>query len=146
MNGVLEPVGPVMGISMGKWFLPFGIRGTLFAGVHNTLSEKGTEKIKEGYGGVRLEAMVNLNRLFDDRVTDPRLEVNLMGGAEAGFVAHRGATYARKVRPFTGPTLGGQLVYAVNDHIGVFGQARWSKNSYTQNSCTERAANAACRT
>ena len=133
MNGVLEPVGPVMGISMGKWFLPFGIRGTLFAGVHNTLSEKGTEKIKEGYGGVRLEAMVNLNRLFDDRVTDPRLEVNLMGGAEAGFVAHRGATYARKVRPFTGPTLGGQLVYAVNDHIGVFGQARWSKNSYTQN-------------
>ena len=98
----------------------------------NTLSEKGTEKIKEGYGGVRLEAMVNLNRLFDDRVTDPRLEVNLMGGAEAGFVAHRGATYARKVRPFTGPTLGGQLVYAVNDHIGVFGQARWSKQLYAK--------------
>ena len=67
MNGVLEPVGPVMGISMGKWFLPFGIRGTLFAGVHNTLSEKGTEKIKEGYGGVRLEAMVNLNRLFGSK-------------------------------------------------------------------------------
>lgn len=133
MNGVLEPVGPVMGISMGKWFLPFGVRGTLFAGIHNTLPDQGSGKRKEAYGGIRLEGMVNLNRLFDDRVTDPRLEVNLMGGAEAGFVAHRGATYARKVRPFTGPTAGGQLVYAVNDHIGVFGQARWSKNNYTQN-------------
>lgn len=133
MNGVLEPVGPVMGISMGKWFLPFGVRGTLFAGYHQTISDKGGGKIKEAYGGARLEGLVNLNRLFNDRITDPRLEVNVMGGFEVGAVAHRGSTYARKIRPFAGPTLGGQLVYAVNDHIGVFGQARWSKNKYTQN-------------
>lgn len=132
MNGVLEPIGPVMGISMGKWFLPFGVRGTLFAGVHNTISDRRTWKSKEAYGGVRLEGMVNLNRLFSDRVTDPKLEVNVMGGFEVGGVAHRGATYAKKVRPFTGPTVGGQLVYAVNEYIGVFGQARWSKNDYTQ--------------
>ncbi len=133
MNGVLEPVGPVMGLSMGKWFLPFGLRGTLFAGIHETLPDQGKGKVKEAYGGVRLEGLVNLNRLFNDGITDPKLEVNVMGGLEAGAVAHRGATYARKVRPFTGPTVGGQLVYAVNDHIGVFGQARWSKNKYTQN-------------
>lgn len=133
MNGVLEPIGPVMGISMGKWYLPWGVRGTFFAGIHETLPDQGTGKKKEAYGGFRLEGMVNLNRLFNDRVTDPRLEVNVMGGVEAGFVAHGGSTYARKVRPFKGPTLAGQLVYAINDHIGVFGQARWSKNEYTQN-------------
>ena len=76
--------------------------------------------------------MLNLNRLISDKVTDPKLEANLMGGFEIGAVAHRGVTYSRKIRPFTGPTAGGQLVYAVNDHIGVFGQARWSKNNYTQ--------------
>lgn len=132
MNGVLDPIGPVMGISMGKWFLPLGVRGTLFAGIHNTIPDQGTEKRKESYGGFRLEGMVNLNRLFSSKVTDPKLEVNVMGGFEAGFVAHRGETYARKIRPFTGPTVGGQLVYAVNENIGVFGQARWSRNDYTQ--------------
>lgn len=132
MDGLLDPIGPVMGISMGKWFLPFGVRGTLFAGIHNTIPDQGSGKRKEGYGGLRLEGMVNLNRLFSDRVTDPKLEVNVMGGFEAGFVAHGGATYAKKIRPITGPTVGGQLVYAVNENIGVFGQARWSRNDYTQ--------------
>lgn len=133
MNGALAPVGPAMGISIGKWFLPFGLRGTIFAGVHQTLSDQEESKTNEAYGGVRMEGMFNLNRLFNDRITAPRLEVNVMGGLEAGFVAHRGTTYAKKVRPFAGPTVGGQLVYAVNDHIGVFGQVRWSKNKYTQN-------------
>lgn len=140
MNGVLEPVGPVIGISMGKWHLPWGVRGTFFAGIHKTLPDQGTGKKEEAYGGFRLEGMVNLNRLFNNRVTDPRLEVNVMGGVEAGFVAHGGSTYARKVRLFKGPTLGGQLVYAINDYIGVFGQARWSKNEYTQNFTNEQCS------
>ena len=65
-------------------------------------------------------------------MTDPKLEVNLTGGVEVGGVAHRGNTYKDKIRPFIGPTAGGQLLYAVNDRIGVFGQARWSQNQYTQ--------------
>lgn len=134
MNGVLEPVGPTVGIAVGKWFLPLGVRGTLFAGMHRTVPDDGKmDTRKEVYAGVRMEGLLNLNRLFNCGVTDPRLEVNLTGGLEVGAVAHRGITYRKKVRPFIGPTAGGQLLYAVNDRIGVFGQARWSRNNYTQN-------------
>lgn len=133
MNGLLEPVGPAMGIGIGKWFLPLGVRGTIFGGLHRTVPDDGKmDTRKEVYAGLRLEGMLNLNRLFNCGVTDPKLEVNLTGGVEVGGVAHRGKTYAKKVRPFIGPTAGGQLLYAVNDRIGVFGQARWSRNNYTQ--------------
>lgn len=132
MKHKLSPLGPAFGIAMGKWYAPLGVRGGLFAGFHKTLSDDQTYTLKEGYIGGRLEGLLNLNRLFNHHVTDPRLEANLFGGYELGFLAHRGEKYDRKVRPFHGPTAGAQLVYAVNSRIGVFGQARWSKSLYTQ--------------
>ena len=132
MKRKLSPLGPAFGIAMGKWYAPLGVRGGLFAGFHKTLSDDQTYTLKEGYIGGRLEGLLNLNRLFNHHVTDPRLEANLFGGYELGFLAHRGEKYDRKVRPFHGPTAGAQLVYAVNSRIGVFGQARWSKSLYTQ--------------
>ena len=132
MNGKLAPLGPTMGLSIGKWYAPLGIRGTLFGGYHKTISDNGQAVNKEVYAGGRLEGLLNLNRLFNYEAVDPKLEVNLFGGYELGFLGHRGDSYANKVRPFTGPTAGGQLVYAVTSRIGVFGQARWSRNNYTQ--------------
>lgn len=133
MSGALAPMGPAIGVSIGKWFLPLGVRGTLFGGVHPTIPDEGKMGTrKEVYAGVRMEGLLNLNRLFNCGVTDPRLEVNLTGGLEVGAVAHRGTTYKNKIRPFIGPTAGAQLLYAVNNRIGVFGQARWSRNNYTQ--------------
>ena len=133
MNGLLAPVGPAMGIGIGKWFLPLGVRGTIFGGVHRTVPDDGKmDTRKEVYAGLRLEGMLNLNRLFNCGVTDPKLEVNLTGGVEVGGVAHGGTIYKNKIRPFIGPTASGQLLYAVNDRIGVFGQFRWSRDKYTQ--------------
>ena len=128
----LSLLGPSFSMAMGKWYAPLGIRGGFFGGFHKTVSDDHTYTVKEGYFGGRLEALLNLNRLFNHSLTDPKLEVNLFGGYEVGLVAHRGETYARKVRPFHGPTAGGQLVYAVNSRIGVFGQLRWSQSDYTQ--------------
>lgn len=54
---------------------------------------------KEVYAGLRLEGMLNLNRLFNCGVTDPKLEVNLTGGVEVGGVAHRGKRMPRKYVP-----------------------------------------------
>lgn len=129
----LSLLGPSFGVAMGKWYAPLGIRGGFFGGFHQTVSDTQTYTLKEGYVGGRLEGLLNLNRLFNHSLTDPKLEVNLFGGYEVGFVAHRGEKYARKVRPFHGPTAGGQLVYAVNSYLGVFGQLRWSQSDYTQN-------------
>lgn len=133
MSGTLAPMGPVFGLGIGKWFLPLGVRGTIFGGFHQTVSDNDEGRTRdELYAGLRLEGMLNLNRLFNCGVTDPKLEVNLTGGVEVGGVAHGGTIYRSKIRPFIGPTASGQLLYAVNDRIGVFGQFRWSRDKYTQ--------------
>lgn len=128
----LSLLGPSFGVAMGKWYAPLGIRGGFFGGFHHTVGDDQMHTTKEGYFGGRVEGLLNLNRLFNRRLTDPKLEVNLFGGYEVGFLAHRGMSYDRKVRPFHGPTAGGQLVYAVNSRLGVFGQLRWSQSDYNQ--------------
>lgn len=127
----LKPLGPSVAFSVGKWFMPLGVRGTLFTGYNHTWSP-GDYKQKEGYGGARVEAMLNLNTLLKPSVDDPRLEVNLSAGYEVGAVAHRYYTYAKKIRLFDGPTGAVQVLYFVNEQIGVFGEARYRRDMYTQ--------------
>lgn len=129
--GGLKPLGPSMAFSVGKWFMPLGVRGTFFTGYNHTWSP-GDYKQKEVYGGLRVEALLNLNTLLTPSVEDPRLEVNLSAGYEVGALAHRYTTYAKKIRLFDGPTGAVQLLYFVNEQIGVFGEARYRRDMYTQ--------------
>lgn len=124
--------GPAASVSIGKWFMPLGVRGTLFGGFHNTAYPADGSKRKEAYAGGRIEAMVNLNTLFKPSVTDPKWEFNLAGGYELGLLAHRGPIYAKKLRPFHGPTGAAQIVYFINEQYGIFAEARYSKSFYNQ--------------
>lgn len=125
--------GPAMGLSVGKWWMPLGMRATAFGGMHYVPNDVYTGISEEPYAGLRLEGMVNLNTFFFPRSREPKFEINAMAGYELGVVAHRATTaYSKKVRPFHGPTFAGQLLYAVNDKWGVFAQARWSGSRYEQ--------------
>lgn len=126
-------LGPTAGASVGKWWLPLGVRGTLFGGFHYTPNDQYKSISEEVYGGGRIEALVNLNNFFCPSVTEPKVEVNVAGGYELGLLMHRASgNYTKEVRPFHGFTFAGQLLYAVNNRWGVFAQARWSKNRYNQ--------------
>ncbi len=127
----LQMLGPAASLSLGKWFMPLGIRGTIFGGFHYTFNPE-QNKSEEVYAGGRIEAMVNLNTLFKPTLTDPKLEVNLSAGYELGALGHRSAMYSKKIRMFHSPTAAAQLVYFVNEQIGVFGEARYSRSQYTQ--------------
>lgn len=125
--------GPTAGLAVGKWWMPIGLRASAFSGFHFVPNDVCSATSEEPYAGLRLEGMLNLNTFFYPKNREPKLEVNAMAGYELGVVAHRATTaYSKKVRPFHGPTVAGQLLYAVNDRWGVFAQARWSWNHYEQ--------------
>lgn len=129
--GVVRPLGPTASLSLGKWFMPLGVRATAFGGLHFTDNPK-QQKSKEVYAGGRIEALLNLNTLLKPTVTDPRMEVNLAAGYELGAVAHRSPLYAKQLRWTNGPTGAVQLVYFVTEQIGLFGEGRYSMSDYTQ--------------
>lgn len=129
--GKVRPLGPTASLSLGKWFMPLGVRATAFGGLHFTDNPEGL-KSKELYAGGRVEALLNLNTLLKPSVTDPRVELNLAAGYELGAVAHRSPQYAKKFRWTSGPTGAVQLVYFVTEQIGVFGEGRYSLSNYTQ--------------
>ena len=111
--------------------MPLGWRLTGFGGFHYTFNSD-KFKSEEVYAGGRAEVLLNLNTLITPSVDDPRLEVNLSAGYELGALAHRSNDYAKKIRPFHGPTGSMQLVYFLSDQIGITGEARYSKSFYTQ--------------
>lgn len=126
-------LGPAAGVSVGKWWLPLGMRGTLFGGFHYTPNDRYTSISEEVYGGGRIEGLLNLNNFFCPSVTEPKVEVNVAGGYELGLLMHRSSgVYEQEVRPFHGLTFAAQLLYAVNSEWGVFAQTRWSKSNYKQ--------------
>lgn len=118
--------GPSASLSIGKWFLPIGVRATLFGGYHNT-ANNARLVTKEGYAGGRMEAMLNMNTLFNPNVKDPRFEVNLAGGYELGIVGHRGASLGGKKKAwFKGVTGAVQGIYFVDSNVGITGELRYS--------------------
>ncbi|WP_181214785.1 hypothetical protein [Phocaeicola faecicola] len=129
--GKIRPLGPTASLSLGKWFMPLGVRATAFGGFHFTDNPE-RKKGKEVYAGGRVEALLNLNTLLKPSVTDPRMEVNLAAGYELGAVAHRSPQYAKQLRWTNGPTGAVQLVYFVTEQIGLFGEGRYSMSDYTQ--------------
>lgn len=130
----MRTLGPNAGISLGRWFYPIGIKATGFAGFRNVPGPNLKGSSEEPYAGVRLEGMVNLNTLFAGPKEDMKFEVNVTGGYEAGLLAHKGTgVYSKKIMLFKGPTASLQALYFVRPELGIFAQARWSKNIYTQN-------------
>lgn len=128
-----KTLGPAAGVSAGKWIYPIGYKGTLFGGWRYTPNDRMTDKGIEPYVGFRIEGMVNLNSCFVNYITDPKLELNLLGGYEIGYLAHKGTgLYRKKINMFHGPTLAAQAVYFVRPDLGVFALARWEGDKYKQ--------------
>ena len=129
----LKPLGPVAGMSLGKWFLPFGVRTTVFSGFHHVPSPDKKNTSEEVYAGLRFEAMVNFNNLFRHSVTRPVVEINGAVGIEGGMLAHKpGNRYADGYKPFYGLTSALQAVVPLTDNYGVFIQGRYSPSTFRQ--------------
>lgn len=125
-NNAGKTPGPSMSLSIGKWFMPVGVRATIFGGRHNTVNYAKVTG-KELYAGGRVEAMLNLNTLFNPNAQDPRFELNLAGGYELGAVGHRGSSYNGKTTAFfKGMTGAVQGIYFVDSNVGITGELRYS--------------------
>ena len=129
----LKTLGPSAGIAIGKWVYPLGIKGTLYGGWRYTPNDRREAISEEPYLGLRLEGMVNLNTFFLREITDPRFELNLTGGYQIGYLAHKGTgVYKKKIKLYHGPTLALQALYFVRPDLGLFAQARWGEEKYNQ--------------
>lgn len=129
----MKTLGPTAGIAIGKWVYPLGIKGTLYGGWRYTPNDRRMAISEEPYLGLRLEGMVNLNTFFLREITDPRFELNLTGGYQIGYLAHKGTgVYKKKIKLYHGPTLALQALYFVRPDLGLFVQARWGEEKYNQ--------------
>lgn len=124
----MKALGPTAGVAVGKWAYPLGIKASLFGGWGYTPNDRRNAVSEEPYVGVRMEGMINLIP-YNDNST---FELNLSGGYDFGFLAHKGNLYRKKLRMFHGPTAALQALYFVRPDLGVFVQARWSQNKYSQ--------------
>ena len=132
----MKTIGPTAGLSVGKWVFPLGIKGTVYGGWRYTPNDIKTSISEEPYLGLRIEGMLNLNTFVVSEITDPWLELNVTGGYQAGFLAHKATNninvYAKKIMAYHGPTLAFQAIYFVRPDLGIFAQARWSEEKYDQ--------------
>lgn len=129
----MKTIGPTAGFAVGKWVYPIGIKGTFYGGFRYTPNAQKVANSEEPYIGGRLEAMVNLNTFFLRDITDPKVEINVLGGYQMGVLAHKGAgVYRGKIQLYHGPTVGLQTLYFLRPDMGVFALARWSEEKYTQ--------------
>lgn len=128
----MKALGPTAGVAVGKWAYPLGIKASLFGGWGYTPNDRRSAVSEEPYVGVRMEGMINLNSFFFNYDENPDFELNLSGGYDFGFLAHKGSLYRKKLRVFHGPTAALQALYFVRPELGVFAQARWSQNKYSQ--------------
>lgn len=131
-NLKMKTLGPTAGIAVGKWIHPLGVKATLFGGWEYVPNDRMNDKSEEPYAGLRLEGMANLNSLFTHYGENHKFELNLSGGIELGFLAHKGSLYSKKICSFRGPTAALQALYLVRSDLGVFAQARWTGSKYTQ--------------
>ena len=126
-------MGPSFGLGIGKWYLPLGYRFSLFTGYHSVPKEAILEKTSNFFLGLRMEGMINFNKLFCHNATEPRLEVNGGAGYESNIVMHDREGVLKK--PFLiahGPTFSTQLLYRLNPTYGIFVQGRYSSLKYTE--------------
>lgn len=129
----MKTTGPTAGLSIGKWMYPIGIKGTFYGGWRYTPNDRMLATSEEPYLGLRLEGMINLNTFFLKNITDPRFELNILGGYQIGGLAHKGTgVYKKKVKIYHGPTVALQALYFVKPDLGLFAQARWAEDKYNQ--------------
>lgn len=128
----MKSLGPTAGVAVGKWIHPLGVKVSVFGGWAYVPNDRMNDTSEEPYGGIRLEGMLNLNSLFMHYGEDHKFELNLSGGLDLGFLAHKGSLYSKKIRGFKGPTAALQALYLVRPDLGVFAQARWNGNKYSQ--------------
>ena len=128
----MKSLGPTAGVTVGKWIHPLGVKVSVFGGWAYVPNDRMNETSEEPYGGIRLEGMLNLNSLFMHYGEDHKFELNLSGGLDLGFLAHKGSLYSKKICGFKGPTAALQALYLVRPDLGVFAQARWNGNKYSQ--------------
>lgn len=128
----MKSLGPTAGVAVGKWIHPLGVKASVFGGWAYVPDDRMDGTSEEPYAGIRLEGMLNLNSLFMHYGEDHKFELNLSGGLDLGFLAHKGSLYNKKICGFKGPTAALQALYLVRPDIGVFAQARWSGNRYSQ--------------
>lgn len=131
-NLKMKTLGPTAGIAVGKWFYPLGLKASLFGGWEYVPNDNMNDKSEEPYAGLRLEGMINLNSFFYNYDNPPKFELNISGGYNFGFLAHKGSLYSKKICGFRGPTAALQALYLVRSDLGIFAQARWTGNKYTQ--------------
>ena len=128
----MKSLGPTAGVTVGKWIHPLGVKVSVFGGWAYVPNDRMNETSEEPYGGIRLEGMLNMNSLFMHYGEDHKFELNLSGGLDLGFLAHKGSLYSKKICGFKGPTAALQALYLVRSDLGVFAQARWNGNKYSQ--------------
>ena len=124
--------GSEFGVSVGKWYLPFGYRCTLFGGNQPMPNEAYTEKTQHIMNGLRAEGMVNFNNLVCPYIVDPWMEFNGGVGYEVTALGHYGDAILKSPFVFAhGLTASTQLLVRLTDKYGVFLQGRYSNLHYT---------------
>ena len=133
--GLTKAIGPHMAVSVGKWLVPaFGLRFSAFKSAdtwHSKILDSGEQIFEMStYTGVRLEGMMNANRLISSLNTSPLFSVNLLAGGEVGSIKKENGFNPAK-GGYTGFTGGIQLKYRLFEDLSIFMEPRITMASFT---------------
>lgn len=133
--GLGKATGPHVTISAGKWLIPtFGLRLSAFKSAdtwHSKILNSG-EQIYEmsTYAGMRMEGMMNINRLITPINETTPFSVNLLAGGEVGSIKKENGFDPAK-GGYTGFTGGIQFKYRLFDDVSIFLEPHITMASFT---------------